>query len=207
MPTAMLHPAGLRDISDAASLLAEGFATDPLWNLLLGPSRTRDHSMMFAEAWIRAGLAAGEVLLDSTRSSVSVWILPALEHQSVEPKMRAAADLQKLVGERHRQASRLEAQLMLFRPQRSVIHLGMLAVNGADRRKGLGWMHLEHGRQRGLEFSSPIYLETSNRAAISLYAKFGFTSLGSCEFDTIGSHIECMLLALPPETQRPCVSS
>lgn len=74
----------------------------------------------------------------------------------------------------------------------STVHIGKLAVDTRFRRKGIGTNLLEAVRKACRDSrveSMTLHVDTSNQAAINLYAKLGFLSEGKvCDYYSKGRH-------------------
>ncbi len=79
------------------------------------------------------------------------------------------------------EASAMEEQFEKFVPSEPCWHLAIIAVDPALTGNGHGSKMLEHTLRICDEDKKPVYLESTNRANLTLYQRYGFELLGEIQ--------------------------
>lgn len=158
----------------AASLLAQAFVDDPVVRWL--QPDTRRHRRLF-DALFRAGHGRrGRIEVaycDGIPAGAAVWDAPPGFEPSARDVLRSLPWFIGAIGTRVRYGTELER---LFAPQRpSEPHWYLAFLGSVTPGRGVGTSLLAAQLDR---ITGPAYLESSNRANIPLYERWGFEVTG-----------------------------
>ncbi|MGV9710069.1 GNAT family N-acetyltransferase [Gordonia sp. NPDC003424] len=160
---------GTGDLDLVSSLLAQSFADDPVVRWLSDDAR-RDKTMFLTLArWAHGPAASVDLALrDGAPIGAAMWDPPG---HKITPTMqvRAMPGFIKAMRGRLRRGLLLEETFLKLRPKEPHWYLG--TVGAAVPGLGVGTALLHAGLDR---VDGPAYLESSNRANIPLYERFGF---------------------------------
>ncbi len=81
---------------------------------------------------------------------------------------------EKLEGPRLKEVSALEAEMSKSIPKEACWHLSLIVADPAQTGKGHGSKLLDHTLRLIDEDKKPAYLESTNRANLTLYERYGF---------------------------------
>lgn len=190
------------DVSEAAGLLARGFAEEPA-SVSLFPDpgvRSRLNEVSLARALRRAMPAAAiHGVEDGGRlAAIAIWHPPGLRRGSLTAELGFVRDLAAeaktilraapaVAGALRGQARR--GALVLLQRRRAITHasrgsawyLAYLAVDPAHQGKGHARRLLEHQLRRCDLDALPAWLETTEAVNPPFYARFGFEVMSHIE--------------------------
>ncbi|TCP41254.1 acetyltransferase (GNAT) family protein [Tamaricihabitans halophyticus] len=181
MPAAPVH------VEEAAQVLAGALRDDAMMSAFVG-GRPNDHEKRLAhlyEVFIREGLRHGAVDLaraegESNVLGVAVWSAPGRARGTMVQQLRdlraytRAFGLRRLLG-----ARTLEGTLHAARPGEPHWYLAVIGVHPAGHGHGVGSALLRTRLSTIDRTGTPAYLEASTERSAALYARFGFTSIGT----------------------------
>jgi len=168
-------------VDAAVEILVGAFYSDPLWSWAFpDPQLRRDQHRELWRACVEGAIRYPWVWLTEGGSATSVWIPPGGSEFSDEQEQRLEPLLVDLLGAG---AARVLATFELFEQAhpRSVPHfyLTLLGTDPEQRGRGHGLALLADNLRRIDEAKAPAYLEASNVANVTLYARYGFVAMGS----------------------------
>lgn len=160
------------DLPAIADTLAAAFA-DYRWTRWCLPQdghldRLRAMQLYFAE---RIGLPYGSVWTTDDATAVSVWTRP---DTAVPPELFAAPELARAYGDRLEPMLSADAVLAVHRPTEPAWFLATVGVDPQSQGRGLGRAVIEPGLRAADSSGHPCFLETSEKANVDLYQRFGF---------------------------------
>ena len=182
------------DVDRIASIITDAFLDDPCWGWAF-PDQSRRHQQ---QGWLWRSMALGAlrypwVWITENEAAVSVWIPPDGTELSAEQEATVEPTLRHMLGDG---ADRALRTLELFdenHPHDEPHHyLSLLAVDPAQRGRGLG-LGLLQDNLRVLDRSGgAAYLEASNPANVPLYQRYGFVVRGSFTLPEGGPEVVTM---------------
>ncbi|QKT06583.1 GNAT family N-acetyltransferase [Gordonia sp. X0973] len=154
--------------TQAATVLARAFRNDPLIRWLVADPK-RDQAMFdFTGSYHRAP-DSSDLFLDENGTPVGAAMWDPPGYRPSMNKWTATYRVVTIFRTRIRRAALVEELFPTMRPKEPHWYLG--TIGAVEQGRGIGSALLEHrlGRIEG-----PAYLESSNRANIPLYERFGF---------------------------------
>ena len=186
------------DAEEVADVLAQAFATDPLWGPTLArPDGSTAHLARYWGFFVRAALRTPWVTISSADGvgvdAVAVWVPPG-ETELEDDEVAELLDLvdEELPGLREvllELFARFEATHPHEEPH---YYLSLLATRDAARGRGLGMELLRHDLARMDAERVPSYLESSNPGNDTRYGSVGYVAVGSFTHPTTGAVVTAM---------------
>ncbi len=172
---------GPPQIEAAAAALVRSHADYPAFRHVFPDPATRERALHpFFAATVRDALSFGEVLgaLDGTTVlAVAVWLPPAAFPWSVGRKLRSLPAFMRVLAADPRSFRTFMgygANAEHAHPEDSHWYLVVLGVRPDAQRRGLGSKLIEPVLRRADRDGVGCYLETSDRANVAYYERFGF---------------------------------
>ncbi|MFQ5473297.1 MAG: GNAT family N-acetyltransferase [Dehalococcoidia bacterium] len=164
------------DVSALSDVLAAAFEGHPLteWVVRQDAKRAAARRLYF-DAYLRHGLADGEVVCDDDRRAAAIWFPPDGWRSGVATMAARLPVLARITGVRSF-VSRV-AQLRRLADHHSPAphwYLEVLGTHPAHQRAGLASALVEAGLARARDAGVGAYLLTSNREVVPFYERFGF---------------------------------
>ncbi|GED97138.1 GNAT family N-acetyltransferase [Gordonia crocea] len=155
--------------ADACRLLARAFRDDPVVRWTLGPNPKRDDAMFrFVGEFHRApGSSALYLDDDGHQLGAAIWDPPG--YRPGADNWRSGLRALATFGTRIRRGVTIDALFTKLRPKEP--HWYLSTIGAIHQGRGIGSALLEH---RLGQISGPAYLESSNRANLPLYERYGF---------------------------------
>ncbi|MDQ4131885.1 MAG: GNAT family N-acetyltransferase [Actinomycetota bacterium] len=168
--------------SSAAAALTASHGDYPAFRHVFPDARRRRRALRpFFQATVRDAIPFGAVqaAVDGpTVLAVAVWLPPGAFPWSASRKARATpAFVQVLAADpaSFRRFSRYGANAERAHPREPHWYLEVLGVHPGHQRRGFGGRLVQPGLDRADQDGVPCYLETSDRANVAFYERFGFT--------------------------------
>ena len=175
-----LYPVQKKDIRRAATVLADAFRHDPVWNAILGDATPEQRAYAF-ETPVRYGLTYGEVYAPSENlEGVAVWLPGALADMTVWRILRSGAlwagmklgaGVARKMGPIFRPIEADRKEHMRGQP---FIYLYVIGVAPANQGQGYGGTLLRALIEQSEQAGMPLYLETETENNVRMYERFGF---------------------------------
>lgn len=169
-------PAEIDKITD---LMDKGFSADPTvtW---LQPTQKEFSSLhhRFVELSAKPAFGYGGVHVVSDYSGAAIWYRPGIEFDATGfAKIVEMASL----PDRFESFFQLLNACKKFRPTEPYWEFELLAVDPIKHGRGIGSALMEHGLNICDAEGTPVYLESSNAANLSLYRRYGFELLSEVQ--------------------------
>jgi GNAT superfamily N-acetyltransferase len=187
LPTMPARRANAADIDAVATIIAQAFATDPVWSLALArPDGSTGHEFAHWRRYVEAAVPQGFVWVMAGLEAASVWIPPGGHELPPGEEASLGPWLDELLGSDGRDAyldlaASFEAAHPASPPH---YYLTLLATNPDHRGHGFGMGLLAENLAAIDAESMPAYLESTNPANDRRYEAVGFRRMG--EFETHG---------------------
>ncbi|OLT45446.1 hypothetical protein BJF85_18920 [Saccharomonospora sp. CUA-673] len=180
-------PAAPVHVEEAAQVLAGALRDDAMMSAFVGerPNDREKRLTHLYEVFVREGLRHGAVDLaraegESDVLGVAVWSAPGRTRGTRTQQLRDLRSYARAFGLRHLLgARRLESTLHAARPGEPHWYLAVIGVHPAGHGRGVGSTLLRTRLSTIDRAGTPTYLEASTERSAALYARFGFTSIGS----------------------------
>ncbi|MCR9106663.1 MAG: GNAT family N-acetyltransferase [Gammaproteobacteria bacterium] len=183
------HPPVIRngtsaDIETLVTILADGFASDPMLNWVIPPVKLyRDYfRLLLQEVYLPRGM----VHLENNGNAAALWLPPEERFQMAPRRSLLKLVLRLLMTDGLRGLRRMREQGAVFtrqQPTEPHYYLQFLSCRSANQGQGIGSALLDHGTRICDERGVPAYLESSNSKNVPLYERFGFEVIAS---ETVG---------------------
>ena len=169
-----LAEAGDADV--VASILAQGFADDPVLSWMVGGVGRDDKLLPFFDFIIReANIPLGATWITREATGCACWTPPGGDDWPRERSDRFGEVLRKLWdGADFERLGALNAVMEEHRPSEPHWYLGSIAAMPAARGQGVGRRLLAAGLAVTDRDGLPAYLESSNPRNVSIYERHGF---------------------------------
>ncbi|WP_280490188.1 GNAT family N-acetyltransferase [Nocardia carnea] len=177
------------DIPEAAAVLADAFADDPLMTAIWPDQRQRHHALpRYFAASLRhfhvprggVGLATG---IDGTIAAVAVWDPPGQWENNLTSTVRALPDLLPALRTRAAAAITIRRTLDQRHPRKPE-HWYLVNIGTIQKARGHGYAARLITERLTAETSTRAYLVCTHADNISYYTRFGFTVTESFELPT-----------------------
>lgn len=161
-----------------ASILADGFAEDPVMRWIFDPSDLPHalepfFSFLMREVYVPAG--ATSHLADT---AAAAWLPPEPEPWPDDRTLAMAELLSSFAPGTTERVITLDEATRANHPTDPHWYLGLLATRCRSQGSGLGSALLKEGLTRTDAAALPSYLESSNPRNVPFYARHGFTPIG-----------------------------
>lgn len=170
----------------AAEALAAGHADYPAFrHVFPDPARRARSLPPFFEATVRDAIPFGAVVgvpAGTGFAAVAVWLPPGAFPWTARRKLHAVPAFTRVLRaypRAFRTFARYGANAERHHPREPHWYLVVLSIRPAFQRRGLGTSLVECGLERADASSMPCYLETSDRANVAFYQRFGFEVVDS----------------------------
>ena len=170
-----IRKASWDDEAGIGALLTVSFADDPFarWILPNAMDFIRDSQIHARRTYSEAFHRQSIYVLGNYAGAV-LWLPPGTEPERDE-ETRPSDDTEKV--DLAAEFPELLAKSAAYRPAEPHWYLALIAVDPAHRGKGLGTALIQYSLDIYDQDGLPTYLESTNRANLSLYRRFGFELL------------------------------
>ncbi len=172
------------DLELITSIVTRAFEHDPLWSQAMrGPGEETEYRSQLWRIFVEAALRHRWTWITAGAEAVAVWVPPDCTEMTEEQEAR----LDRL-AHRHLGAGAADFADLLQRLETAHPHdqphyyLSLLATHPAHRGQGLGMGLLAHNLALIDAEGLPAYLESSNPANDTRYARLGFQPVGAVSF-------------------------
>lgn len=181
-------------VGAAARVLAEAFADDPTFAVLLradAPRRPQRLANFFAAEMLAVGFENVDLALEPDDGTqvwgVAVWV-PPHPTGSVGVRLRASAAMTRALGWRGaRELARFEREAGRHAPSGPHWHLSDVAVSPDAQGRGVGGALLRHRLAIADAGGLPVALEATTPGSRRLYERFGFVASADLPADVGGA--------------------
>ena len=155
---------------EASRVLTEAFRDDPMIRWLMGANRKRDGLLFrFIGNYHRAP-ASSDLYVDETGRPVGAAMWDPPGYRPTISRWKDTAKALTVFRTRIRRGAIVEEVFPTLRPKQP--HWYLSTIGAIEQGRGIGSALLEH---RLSQITGPAYLESSNRANLPLYERYGFT--------------------------------
>jgi ribosomal protein S18 acetylase RimI-like enzyme len=160
----------------ALALMTTAFADDPAVRWMYPePQQYQDHFPNFIEAFAGKAFECGTVNYSPDFTGAALWLPP---HVQPDEAVVAGVLQRSVAEEKLPEVFSLLEQMGTFHPTEPHWYLPMLGVGPGNQGRGIGSTLLAKAIARCDREYLPAYLESTNPRNISLYERFGFSSIG-----------------------------
>lgn len=169
-----------------ASVLASSFEQDPLAVHVFPNDIVRErHLLAIYRVYLREFARRGRVWVNDQQSAAALWMPPGRHPLTWTRQLRLLPAILWAAGPtRFPAAARVMSHLDRMTPTTGAFwYLGVLGVDPACQRRGIGSALLEHGLRTCDQVGVAVYLETAEPSTLKFYARFGFSVLKESPLD------------------------
>lgn len=163
------------DEPNVGALMALAFATDPFVRWVLpNPYKYVSDSLKHAGDTTAPAFDNGTVYMIGEAYGAAVWVAPDAKFKRKDRANDGGGDMPDELAE-------LVQKSGAYRPTEPHWYLAYIAVDPAHRGKGLGTALMNYSLDICDREHMPVYLESTNRANLSIYRRHGFELLAEVQ--------------------------
>jgi GNAT superfamily N-acetyltransferase len=182
------------DLDLVTEIVTLAFEDDPLWSRALARSDgDTSHFNQFWRPLVEGALRHPWVWITTADEATAVWLPPDASEMTDEQQGRLVELAHQYLGSGADDYLKLGERFEAARPKNEPhYYLTLLATHPAHRGRGVGMSLLAQNLAQIDAEGRPAYLESSNPANNSRYARLGFAPIGEFSFPGGGPKVTTM---------------